>query len=155
MRIKSLTNQPVQCVQTAFSLVETMVATAVISVAFVSLYAGFSSGFQTVQMGRENLRATQVILEKFETIRLYSWEQINMPGFIPATFTAPFNPSSNAIGGFTYQGTVKIEAAPVLQSYSTDLRQVTVDVTWTNANVARHRAMSTLVSRYGLQNYVY
>jgi len=132
-----------------------MVATALISVSFISLYAAIAYGFSAVEVSRENLRATQVILEKMETLRLYSWDQINTPGFVPSTFDAPFNPSTNATGGFLFQGTVIFTNAPLAESYSSDLRLVLVTVNWTSGNVPRSRQMATLVSRYGLQNYIY
>ena len=139
----------------AFSLVEALVAVLVLAISFVSLFAAFSTGFAGVEVSRENLRATQVLLEKLETIRLYSWTQINQSGFIPSTFTVPFNPSTNATGGFTFNGTVTITNSPVSEAYSDDLKLVTVQVNWTSARIARKAAMSTLVSRYGLQNYIY
>jgi len=139
----------------AFSLVEALVAILVLGISFVSLFAAFSTGFTAVEVSRENLRATQVLLEKLETIRLYSWNQINQAGFIPSTFTAPFNPSTNATGGFTFNGTVTITNSPVSEAYSNDLRMVSVQVNWTSARIARKASMSTLVSRYGLQNYIY
>jgi type II secretory pathway pseudopilin PulG len=139
----------------AFSLIEAMMATALISVSFVSLYAAIAYGFAAVEVSRENLRATQVMLEKLETLRLYSWDQINTPGFVPSTFQAPFNPSTNAVGGFLYQGTVTITNAPISESYSNDMRLVSVTVNWTSGNIPRARQMGTLVSRYGLQNYIY
>jgi type II secretory pathway pseudopilin PulG len=139
----------------AFSLVEALIATLVLAISFVSLFAAFSTGFAAVEVSRENLRATQVLLEKLETIRLYSWTQINQSGFIPSTFSAPFNPSTNATGGFTFNGTVTITNSPVSEAYSDDLKLVTVQVNWTSARIARKAAMSTLVSRYGLQNYIY
>jgi Tfp pilus assembly protein PilV len=139
----------------AFSLVEALIAVLVLAISFVSLFAAFSTGFTAVEVSRENLRATQVLLEKLETIRLYSWTQINQAGFIPTTFTAPFNPSTNAIGGFTFVGTVTITNSPVSEAYSNDLKMVRVQVNWTSATIARKATMSTLVSRYGLQNYIY
>jgi len=139
----------------AFSLVEALVAILVLGISFVSLFAAFSTGFSAVEVSRENLRATQVLLEKLETIRLYSWTQINQAGFIPSTFTAPFNPSTNATGGFTFDGTLTITNSPVSEAYSGDLKMVTVQVNWTSARISRKASMSTLVSRYGLQNYIY
>ena len=139
----------------AFSLVEALVAILVLGISFVSLFAAFSTGFAAVEVSRENLRATQVLLEKLETIRLYSWSQINQAGFVPSTFTAPFNPSTNSTAGFTFNGTVTITNSPVSESYSNDLRMVNVQVNWTSARIARKASMSTLVSRYGLQNYIY
>src|SRR5262245_30151305 len=84
-----------------FSLVEVTVGMAVIGTSAIALFSGFTSGFFTMQMARENLRATQIMLEKTETLRLYSWDQINTGGFIPATFTAPYDPNSTN-GGIVY-----------------------------------------------------
>ena len=139
----------------AFSLIDALVATALISVSAVSLYAAIAYGFSAVEVSRENLRATQVMLEKLETLRLYSWDQINTPDFVPTTFQAPFNPSTNATGGFLYRGTVTITNAPIAESYGNDMRLVLVTVQWTAGNISRSREMQTLVSRYGLQNYIY
>jgi hypothetical protein len=40
-------------------------------------------------------------------------------------------------------------------SYSGNLREVTVSLSWISGSVQRSREMRTLVSRYGLQNYIY
>jgi hypothetical protein len=121
----------------------------------VGLYVGFSQGFAVVQLARENLRATQILQEKMETVRLYTWDQVNTPGFIPPTFTAPFYAVGTETQGLTYNGRVTIAAAPVAESYAADLRQVTAEVTWTSGNVIRRRDMTTFISRYGLHNYIY
>lgn len=139
----------------AFSLSEILVALAIGSVVFVSLYSGLSTGFAIVQLARENLRATQILQEKMETIRLYTWDQISTAGFIPTNFIDVFYSSTQYSGGLTYTGSVTIAAAPISESYSSDLKMVTVQVTWESANVLRTREMKTFVSRYGLQNYIY
>jgi len=54
----------------AFTLVEVMVAVWLGAIMFVGLYLGFSQGFAVIQLTRENLRATQILQEKAETIRL-------------------------------------------------------------------------------------
>ena len=135
-----------------------MLSVALISVVAVSLYAAIAGGFATVQVARENLRATQVLTEKMETIRLYTWDQINSNGFVPATFTVPFSPTTNdqgAVTGLLYTGLVTVANTGLTESYSTNLKLVTVTLNWTSGNVSRTRTMTTLVSRYGLQNYVY
>ncbi|MBI2947621.1 MAG: hypothetical protein HYY23_08235 [Verrucomicrobia bacterium] len=140
----------------AFSLVELTVAVGVSGVMFLSLYAGMSSGFAVAQLARENLRAGQILQERMETIRLYTWEQINTPGFIPTNFTDSFHfASTQSSGGLIYTGTVTIAAAPITEPYSSDLRQVTVELQWESAHVLRKREMTTFVSQYGLQNYIY
>lgn len=134
---------------------EIMVAVAIAGIMFVSLYAGFSTGFAVVQLARENLRAVQILQEKMETIRLYTWEQINTAGFIPASFTDVFYASTQSASGLVYTGTVSVASGPITETYSNDLKLITVEVNWASANVSRKREMSTLVSRYGLQNYIY
>ena len=130
---------------------------SIVGVMFVALYSGFSAGFAVVQLSRENLRATQILQEKMETIRLYTWDQINTPGFIPTRFTDTFYPSvtNQTDTGLIYTGTVSLATAPITESYSNDLKLITIKVEWSSVGVLRKREMRTLVSHYGLQNYIY
>ncbi|PYM13357.1 MAG: hypothetical protein DME18_09230, partial [Verrucomicrobia bacterium] len=144
----------------AFTLMEVLVAVAIIGIEFVSLYLGMTQGFAIVQVARENLRATQILQEKMETIRLYTWDQVNAAGFIPPTFVAAFYPAGSQTNqvnqGVNYQGTVTISDPPPpinTASYASDMKLVVVGVDWASGNVQRHREMRTLVSRYGLHNY--
>lgn len=148
----------------AWTLPELMVAVLLVGTLVVSLYAGISAGFAYTAMVREELRATQVMLEKLESIRLYNWEQINSNGFVPSTFTAYYlpNPTNPATGsGVIYTGTVTIRpvSSATWPGYAADLREVVVRVGWAtgagNPPVIREREMRTLVSRYGLQNYIF
>ena len=139
----------------AFSLMEALVAVGVSGLMFLTLYAGFSSGFAVLQLARENLRGTQILQEKMETFRLYNWDQLTAASFIPTQFVDTFYPGTQSTSGISYTGIVTIAAAPISESYSNDLRLITVEVQWLSANVLRKRDMSTLVSRYGLQNYIY
>ena len=41
------------------------------------------------------------------------------------------------------------------ESYKTNLKLITVTVNWTSGNVPRSRQMTSLVSKYGLQTYIY
>lgn len=155
------TNQPTnpggQRARAAFSVIEVVWSMAIVGVVFVSLYAGISNGFAIIELARENLRGTQIMVEKMETIRLYTWDQITNGGFIPATFEDYYYPSNAAggNGGIKYRGVTTIGAAPFVNGYSGNIKQVTVDIYWTSAQVPRHRQVRTLVSRYGLQNYIW
>ena len=158
----------------AFTIVEMLIATAIIGVAFLSLYGGIASSFGVLSVARENLRANQIMVEKLETIRLYHWDQINSNGFISPTFTAPFFPSvitnisgtnangtpkymtyTNNGGGVIYHGRVHITNAPVSTNYASNMRLVTVGLVWTNNNIRRERSMQTLISANGLQDYIF
>jgi hypothetical protein len=139
-------------------MIEVLLGLSVLSIMFVSLYGGFSGGFAVVQLARENLRGTQILQEKMETIRLYTWDQITTPGFIPTNFVDYFYATStnNANNGLSYTGSVTIAAAPLTsETYSNDLKQVTIRVNWFSGRVQRQREMTTFISHYGLHNYIY
>jgi prepilin-type N-terminal cleavage/methylation domain-containing protein len=147
--------------QKAFTLAEVLIGVAIMGVAFISLYAGMSGGFAVTQLGRENLRATQILLERMEGIRLYNWEQLNTNSgvFPPATFTKYYYPlaTNGESQGIAYQGTLLITNANLTPTatYGNNIRKVVVTVTWESGGVQRSRSMTTYASRNGLQNYVY
>lgn len=138
----------------AFSIIEVTVGMGVVGTSMAALFSGFTTGFFTMQMARENLRATQIMLEKTETLRLYSWEQINTPGFIPAAFTNSYDPNAQN-KGVNYAGTLTVANAPISSSYSNNMKQVTVTVNWTTGSLNRSRSLTTYVARNGLQSYIY
>lgn len=140
----------------AFTLVEVLIAMCIMGTSIVAFYAGVSWGFGVVQVARENLRATQILAEKMDTVRLYTFEQVTSNSFIPTTFIASYYGATNN-GGLLYTGTVTIANfnLPNPPVYSNDLRIISVDLTWTSGRVPRTRSMSTIVARNGLQTYIY
>lgn len=135
-----------------------MVATSLLGLSAGALYSGMLLGSGILQGARENLRANQILIEKMETIRLYTYTQITTPGFIPSTFSAPYEPGSStnsASTGLTYSGTTVITNIPASPSYADDVRLVIVSVNWTSGNLQHTREMRTWVARNGLQTYIY
>jgi prepilin-type N-terminal cleavage/methylation domain-containing protein len=137
-----------------FTLPETCVAVAILGVCFASIFTAITLGSMLMRTAREGQRATQLEVEKFEEIRLYSWDQINSNGFIPSTFSAYFDPTSTN-GGAVYNGTVAITNSGITGAYSNDLKQVTVQLTWTSGNTVITQSMASFVAHYGMQNYIY
>jgi type II secretory pathway pseudopilin PulG len=142
------------------TLVEVIMATGIIAITAAGVISSINYGLCVMRIARENQRATQVMLEKLEAIRLYSWEQVTNAGFIPSSFTAAYDPTSvGTRQGTTYFGTMSV-TAPVFvgttPNYSASLRQFSVTLSWTNAGGIRHgRSLSTYVAQNGVQNYVY
>lgn len=146
--------------QIAFTLAEAMVACALLSVLFIALYGGMSSGFAITQVSRENLRATQILLERMEGVRLYNWDQLVYSNWVPTTFTNWYYPLTNAneSPGIQYVGRMRIIPNPTLTpatTYSAKMCAVFAEVNWVSAGVSRRRSMTTYVARNGIQNYVY
>ena len=139
----------------AFTLMEVMLAVVIVGVEFVSLYVAISQGFAVVQSARENLRATQIMQEQVEIIRVLDWDKVTTTPS-PWNFNASFYPAGGTNVGIVYTGKIAVSDAPVPAVYAADVRLVVVSLSWTNganARISRNRELRTLVSRYGLHNY--
>jgi type II secretory pathway pseudopilin PulG len=137
--------------------VEIVISTWILSIMAAGIMGCFAYGFYIMELARENQRATQIILEKFETVRLYNWDQVNTPGFIPDNFEDVYDPQA-APGhtGVPYYGTVTVTNVPFATSYSGNMKELVISLTWTSGrNQTRTRTMSTFVAKDGIQNYVY
>ena len=150
--------------QSAFTLAEVLVGVGITGVAFTALYSGMVFGVSAVQSTDQSLRATQVMVEKLDTIRLYAWDKVLTPGFIPNRFTVPYTPIDSGLaakgytgGGLVYYGTTTIRTnlSGFSDTYRTNLCAVDINIVWTNGTRARSASMTTLVAKNGLQNYVY
>ena len=139
-----------------FSLVEVVIAMSIVGVSVLAMFSGISSGTLTMQLARENLRATQIMVEKTETLRLYNWDQLTATNFVQTQFSERYDPNAtNGAQGITYAGTVAIAAAPMAAAYSNEMKLVTVTLNWMTRGIHRTRSFTTFVSRNGLQNYIY
>ncbi len=136
---------------------DALFAMAISGFMFISLYAGLGFGFKLIRLARENTRATQIMLEKMETIRLYTWEQLTNQGFIPTNrFVVPYYSVGGTNTSVLYTGQITVASAPTGASYASNMRKVTIRVEWSPIGTSnRSRTMSTYVSRNGLQNYVW
>jgi len=146
-----------------FTLPEVLIGAFVLGIMSISLFAAFSTGLKIVQSGRENARATQILLQKMETIRLFTWDQTTNTTFAPTNFTDWYDPTrtNTQSGGVMYQGFFSIANSPssLPAAYRDQMRFATVTVYWTNyyntnTPVVHSRQMQTCVARYGMQNYV-
>ena len=166
-----------------FSLIEAVIGMGVVGIMITALYSALTTGFRTEQLDREDIRATQLLIEKMDQLRVISWEQLLDPDVTPTTFDASFNPdetpalrgrgflnvpglglgATNAVAkglqkyqSLVYYGTVNITDAPNDTTYSSDMKQVTVTVQWkAQSGMTRTRSFTTFVARYGMQNYHY
>jgi prepilin-type N-terminal cleavage/methylation domain-containing protein len=143
-----------------FTLVEVMVASLLLGILVLSLLGAFSSGLSVVQAARENMRASQIMVQKMETVRLFTWNQTTNTAIAPTNFVALYDPTVTN-SGTIYRGEYRVSRAPesIPIAYRDKMRQVTVMLYWTNYNGNRIRVQSrdvqTFVARYGMQNYVY
>jgi prepilin-type N-terminal cleavage/methylation domain-containing protein len=141
--------------RTGFTLVEVLVGVVLLAVMFTVFYVGITAGFAMIQLARENLRATQILQEKTETLRLLTWEDLQR---MQRSMREPFYaPGSDLESSLNYDLQVEIPDTSPIQdaSYAPDIKLVRVEATWMSGGVERRRSMSTYVSRYGLHRYRY
>jgi uncharacterized protein (TIGR02598 family) len=142
----------------AFTLIEVVIAVGVLAVMVVALYASFALGFAQIQTSRESVRATQIITHKMEMIRLLNWDQVISAGYVPSSFTSSFysdDPASNSLSGIIYNGTVQLTTPSMSETYASNMRQIKVRVTWTSNGIGHQKEMTTFVTQYGMQKYIY
>jgi prepilin-type N-terminal cleavage/methylation domain-containing protein len=147
--------------QHAFTMVEVMVAVFIIAIASIALYGGFASGFMLVDSARQELRATQILTQKAEALKLCSWSSLTN---CPISFKERYDPVASGTngGGTIFVGTVSTNVAapiPDTAAYKSNMCLATITLQWTNYNgrqsVAHSRTLKTLVARYGVQNYIW
>jgi type II secretory pathway pseudopilin PulG len=148
-----------------FTLVEAVVATGILTIVFVAVFALLTFNLTITSLSRENSRATQVLLDKMECLRLYQWQQLTNPAvlstnFINWTYESTNAGTTNAIGqGTRYVGKISV-TTPVTAlsgtSYGANLALVQVTVSWSsgNTNLTHTRSMATYFSRLGVENAI-
>lgn len=155
-QVMYLAGKPAKQGSAAFTLIEVMAAVFVFAIVLVTLFGSFTAGFAVVEAAREDLRATQILVQQTEAVRLCTWGQMTN-----YSFTAYYDPQSAISSGILYTGTLTTNAAnsiPSSASYSPNICLVTVNLTWTNytlkSPIVHTRQMQTQVARYGIQNYI-
>ncbi len=136
----------------AFTLVETMVAIIALGTIMVpALYACFSIGFATMRVSREDLRATEMLVQRMETLRLCPFDDVRTNTVrIPTSVNETYNGTTYTI---TFNNAVPASGT-LPDSYRTNMLIVTATASWTNKNVQRTRTVQTYVARNGMQGYV-
>lgn len=171
MRLKNEIETQNGMARSAYTFAEVMVAVAVVAVMVVALYLGISTSFSIIQLTRENLRATQILVQRVETVRLYNWDQLRYtgtPAWLQTNFTDVYDPlaGTNATGGgVTYHGNIRLTVPPPVSvmpasvSYRGNVALVSVSLQWTNYSGSKsfphERKFETLVAKSGMQKYVY
>jgi hypothetical protein len=154
MRVQQQASRP-RIESRAYTFAEVMVSVLAVGMVGVSFYVAMSAGFRLIGSARENLRATQILVERSENLRLYSWAQLPA---VATNFTEPYDPY--ATNSLKFYGKVSLSLPNnVPAAYQNQMRLVNMEVRWTNYNgstaIPQYRQLQTFVSRYGIQNYVY
>jgi len=157
MKIVILETQSKARASTGFTLVETLIAMTVAAIFLSAHFLAFASGFALVTVTREDLRATQIMLQRMEAVRLSGYNQLTNATTYPASVTQYYDEKGQTNArGTAYTVAHQIASAPgnLPPSYRSNVTEVTVGVSWTSGKQTRSRSMKTYVARYGAQSYI-
>ena len=138
-----------------FTLVEVMVAAAVMILAIVGMIQVIVSGSEMLDVSRKQTIAMQIIHGQLEQIRLNSWTQINALG-TNRTVSVEAGDDNTSGDKFVFGTNLPLIAKGfrckrTITDVRTDLKQVTYTVTWTgNTGRSYSRSGSTYVGKNGL-----
>ena len=150
-------SSPKKVVAQGFTLPEVLIAILLAAIMLLALYGCFASGYSMITVSREDLRATQILLERLERVRLCTFKQVSDPAINPSIVSEYYAPSQSGSVGTPYTITYST-SVPVIGSvpegYRTNLMLVTVRASWMSGKVKRNRSMQTFVAREGLTDFI-
>ena len=124
-----------------FTLMEAMISSIILALAVTTALTILSHATKYVNDMRLRARSAQIVQQKVEDLRLLSWSNLTSS---PSTFTDASDTNK------LYAGKLVMST---YQSYGTTqtIKQVTVQVTWTNTHrMVMTNSLTTLISNGGL-----
>lgn len=134
--------------QDGFTLTEAMIATVILALALASVIGICGRCMRYLTDIRRTARASQVLQQKMEDIRLLNWTQLQT---LTNAFTDPAD--TNKI----YKGVILTNSFTEAKYGTTDVvMRVTLLVTWTNQNRrVLSNQLTTLIANGGLNKYIF
>jgi len=83
--------------QTAFTLIECTIATAISALFLGSLFLVTSSAMDTLQMARESACASQVLQQRIEAMRIANWHQVTDANWLLTNLLNADAPGANQL----------------------------------------------------------
>ena len=151
-----MTGKSRRSVVDGFTLVEVMMAAAVMLLALVGMIQVIVSGSEMLDMSRKQTIAMQIIHGQIDNIRLSSWSTVNA---YPASRTVNVddsNQSTNISYGFVFGSSLPglskgFTCTRSVSTVRTDLKQITFTVIWrSNTGRTYQRTGSTYYGNNGL-----
>src|SRR6266540_6984495 len=100
-----------QARKSGFTLVETIVAMMVAAIWLSAHFLAFASGFALMTVTREDLRASQIMLQRMEAIRLSGYAQLSDTNKYPPSVTQYYDESAATNRGVAYTVTHQLASA--------------------------------------------
>jgi hypothetical protein len=125
------------------SLIEVMAGAMVLVLVFISTFTVIQTGFEMVDVSRNTGLAGQILQSEIEDIRLKNWANLPADGTTDITLPTAFNAVAS-----------RFAATRTVSSVNSDMKKVTVQVTWTAYTGRTHtRRYETYYTKGGLNDY--
>lgn len=125
------------------TLIEVMMGALVLTLVFFSTFSVIQSGFEMVDVSRNTGLAGQILQSEIEDIRLKNWASLPADGTTTITLPSAFNSVSG-----------RFNATRTVTSVNSEMKKVTVQVTWTAYTGRSHtRRYETYYTKGGLNDY--
>jgi hypothetical protein len=125
------------------SLIEVMAGAMVLVLVFISTFTVIQTGFEMVDVSRNTGLAGQILQSEIEDIRLKNWANLPADGTTDITLPIAFNAVAS-----------RFAATRTVSSVNSDMKKVTVQVTWTAYTGRTHtRRYETYYTKGGLNDY--
>jgi prepilin-type N-terminal cleavage/methylation domain-containing protein len=135
--------------RTGFTLVEVMMALAVVVLVFMSSLSAITIGFRILEDARMSTLASQVLQSEMENLRLKNWAQL---GTLPESGSFAVETSLGDPGFDRFACTRTIRNVDAIA----DVKEVALDLSWTSMSGAQHnRRYVTYMAKDGLHDYYY
>ena len=134
-----------------FSLIEVLVATAVMSLGMLALFAAITYGVKANRHGELSGEATNLGREILALIRGRGWADDatklpmlkDAPGVRKPVDAPPFQDDLNKYAGSIYQRNVRVERLAPLGSFEHDLASLKVTIFWVEGKRAQQLPLET------------
>lgn len=150
--------------EAGYTLPEVMAATAILALA-ASLFGLFAPGLGIIRCAGQNLRATQILMQRAEGLSLFNCRQVSEPNSrCQPLFVEPHDPQAgpSRCSDVEYAGYVAAATlAPggLTSTYAAHMRPVTVTLQWTNyigaKPVVSKREVQARLARNGMPKYIW
>ncbi|MDP1581084.1 MAG: hypothetical protein Q8M02_12450 [Candidatus Didemnitutus sp.] len=141
--------------QRAFTILEVVMATAVMSMGIATTIIAMQQGFKYLDVARGTTLASQILQSEIERIRMMSWPAVTDPstmlGTRPVNLSAMFTSDTAITSQFTATRVVALDA-----SRPSDVAHISIQVSWKNYDGRTQvRSFQTKYIKNGLYDFYY
>ncbi len=146
--------------EAGYTLAQVLVAAATIGFLAGLLYGVVGPGLGIIRCAGQNLRATQILMQRAESLRLFTAREVCDPSkYHQPLFVAPHDPGlgTSQQDGVQYAGYVSADGLSSTQNIH--MRPVTLTLYWTNycgtKPIVHMRQVPTRLARNGMPKYIW